>query len=64
MKICLECEHLETSWFDGGEGVPEFFRRFLRLYCKKKKIDVVGYDEKGDVGYCECFKKRQKREGF
>lgn len=28
MKICLDCKHLETSWVDGGEGVPEFLEGF------------------------------------
>ena len=64
MKICLDCGHLETSWYDAGESVQEFFRNFLRLYCKKKKIDVIVYDESGDTGYCECFRKRKKQEGF
>lgn len=54
MRICLGCEHLETS-ISENEDTPFF--KFLNLYCKKQKRYVKGYDERPGDWCCIDYKK-------
>lgn len=53
MKICMDCEHLESYW-KTVQGLPGPFSRYLCLECTKRDIEVDWYSK----GSCSEFKKK------